>query len=352
MASYVYRDRGGVRMGPEGVGSYGSAATLSAASFVEVRTDSTGVTYKPTREKLSTLTGRRNGQEVITTNKEYPWGYRSRVRAFTVPSTDTGARPSIHALLRACGFIETYDNNGGAGPYTLTYVLQDYPGAMDSVTLQDLRGEGAGTNALRRSLTGCRGSIKFSSTKGGLVMVEASGAGKGWTHADHGAAVPLDPTPSGQPLLLHGATHTLEETGGAQVYSGPLEGWEIDTAMNVQQIGDGTAAGLVDEIQLHPIDNMPGSVTIAEQLIATWNSLKLLEDDSLSLHNRIQIPDLANPNNSVSWEYYASMLGVGDVQLAGMVRGHKVDMCSTWFDASTPGVTPAESLRVVFQTTT
>lgn len=350
MSGYTFDHLGSVRMGAEGVGSYASAATLTSAHALETTPDSPGIKYVPVREMLKTLTPRRGGQPLYTAGKGFNWGYISRLRAFTVPSSDDASRPSVHHLLRACGFIEVYSNNGGGGPYTLTYTLQDFPEAMDSVTIQDLRGQGTGSNALKKVLEGCRGSLKISSTKGGLIVLEAAGMGRDYTHADNGSGPPADDTPSGQILTLQNVTHTLEVLGGSPSYSGPLEGFDLDTMMNVIAIGDGTSSALVDEVQLQPTDNMPSSVTVAEHLLATWNAQKLLEDES-TLHQLISIPSLASANDSVEIEHYSSIESVEKALLAGNTRGHKVSMRSQWPDASAPGITPAATLTITFKTT-
>lgn len=340
-----------VRVGVEGVGSYGSDPTLTSAEVAEIMRDSGGPTFDVGREELDVLSPRRNGQKLITTSKSVSVAYNTFMRAHVVPSSDDSNRPSVHHFLRGGGFLDAYSNGGGGGPYTITYTLADFPEAMDSVFIEDIVGNGANSTAMQRAIAGVRWSLKFSASKGGRIKIEAAGKGKSYTKTDTGSALPNDDLPTGQVFTLQGATLTLTTVDGTPAYSGPLEAFEIDTAMNVVEIGDGTETGLVDEVQLHPTQALMASVTVQDQLVAGFNAEGIRDSNLEQLHFKLQLPSLASAATVLIFDGYYDIDTVEYPLLAGGARGQKINLKSMFFDASTPGVTPAEALRITFQTT-
>ena len=343
--TFGYTHLGVVTCDNEGVGSYGSAATPSA-NF-EVRKDSAGIMHVPQRQPLDTLSPRRGGQAQVTTGKTTDAGFIARMRSATLAATDT-VDPDLRAALRGAGFIEAFV---AGPPRTLTFTLQDHPEAMDSCTVRQDNLHGT-ANAIRKLLDGVRWSAKVSASRGQPLVWEFAGKGQTYTDSDAGSAPSDLAYPSNAVLTLAGATLTLEVVGGSPSYSGPLEAFEIDYAMNVIEIGDGTSTGLVDQIQLQPTESFPFSVTVKENLIANWNNERIRDNNS-QIHFKLVVPDLevSSPTNVVEFDQYGTIESVERVQLAGGAMGSKLNMRSMWMHASAPGVTSATSATVVWKTT-
>lgn len=353
MTNFVLDHLGSLRIGAQGVGSPDTPATLTSAHVAEVARGGR-LKYNPSFTSVSSMTPRRDGQEQIVTGKTVDYNYETRLRAFTVPATDDSSRPSIDNILLGAGYIDSYDNNGGAGPYQRIYELQDFPEKMDSVTIEDIRGVGTNATAKKKVLSNGRHSIKFGAMAGQMIVIPFAGKGKGYALTDSGSALPNDALPTGQILTLENATVLLETVGGGTVYSGPFKGFELDAAMNVIEVPDGSASGLVNEVLLQPKAAAPGFVIIQDQLLAAFNAEYIRDNNTgaaRGLHLKLTLPSPASANDVVIFERYVSIGNIDDEALVEDVMGAKINFLSMWNHASAPGVTPNYSDRIIFQTT-
>jgi len=132
-----------------------------------------------------------------------------------------GIAPGYGCLLRACGLSETINA-------TVDVVYQPVSSGYESVTLNYLRKNNAGTNQLHK-VTGCRGSVSFSLSKEGIPMMSFKFVGF-YTRPVDVTAVVANTTAFADPLPISNAQTSL--TIGA--YSPIAESLSIDLAQEVK----------------------------------------------------------------------------------------------------------------------
>lgn len=348
MGDFVYDGQGNTRMGLEGVGSYNSAATLSASDVLEVSRGTSKIMYEPKHEQISGHTTRRDGQELVLIDEDIKYSGTSRLRHFSVPGTDS-TRPPSHALLVGSGAADTWDNTGSN---SITYEWGESSESHDSVTLETEDAEGAHDNAIKKQITGGRHNIKLSATRGGIVTIDYEGQGAGYTHTDKGSAPASDDPPTGQVATFYKSTVTVEVVGGSPSFSGAIDAFELDLKMNPQPVKSGSnSSSLIDAVLLRALESFTSSITVQNKLLASFNPEKI-RDDRSKLHISVQLNDVSDANNSITIEYWAQIDAVELTSIADGVQASKMNLKSLWADASTPGESQGYSLRITFDTTT
>lgn len=352
MGGYSFKRQGNFRAEAEGVGSYGSAATTAAGDFVEITTGSPGITFKESFKEVDTLTPGRGGQEPVKVDEDITYNYTSRFRAYTVPSTDDSTRPrNWNPIALGGGFLQSYDDNGGGGPYKRIYTLKDWAEAMDSITLEDERLQGTGTNSTKKVVTGGRHNIKISARRGEEILIGFEGAGSGYTFSDKGSGVNNDATPTGQILTFFGSTLTLTNIGATLAYSGICEAFEFDMKMRVVVIKSGTTSGgLIEEVLLVPTEAMMWSLTIQKKLLASFNAEKVRTDKTI-LTGNLAIPDPSDSSNVLDFDWDGRIVDTEEVVIEEDVEAYKINGITLWPHASAPGVTFTDTFTTTFTTT-